>query len=125
MTEDGGVADLLLHVDGSIRPQDDLFGHVNGSWLETVEMPPDLSTVGGFIDLALEAEAQVADLLRAASADAASGSAAAGSVRRKIGDLFASFLDEERVEALGAAPLADDLAAIDAIASVGEVAALL
>ena len=96
MTEDGSVASLLLHVDPSIRPQDDLFGHVNGGWLSTVEMPPDLPTVGGFIDLALEAEAQVAALLRAADTDAAAGTAPAGSVRQKIGDLFASFLDEDR-----------------------------
>ena len=125
MTEDGSVASLLLHVDPSIRPQDDLFGHVNGGWLSTVEMPPDLPTVGGFIDLALEAEAQVAELLRAADADAASGAAPAGSVRQKIGDLFASFLDEDRVAALGASPLADDLAAIDAVDDVGAFAALL
>ena len=38
--------------------------------------------------------------------------------QRKIGDLFASFMDTERIEQLGAAPLADDLAAIDAIDSI-------
>ena len=41
--------------DASIRPQDDLFGHVNGTWLKTGELPADLSTIGGFIDLALDA----------------------------------------------------------------------
>ena len=125
MTENGGVASLLLHADQSIRPQDDLFGHVNGVWLESVEMPPDLPSVGGFIDLVLESEAQVAELLRAASADAESGVAPVGSVRQKIGDLFGSFLGEERVNALGTAPLAADLAAIDAAGGLGEFVALL
>src|SRR5689334_18864067 len=111
------IAALFEHADDSIRPQDDLFGHVNGRWLETAEIPADLSRTGGFIDLSLEAEAEVGDILREASAAAADGTAAPGSDRRKIGDLFASFMDEERVEALGAAPLADDLAAIAAVST--------
>ncbi len=35
---------LLEHVDDSIRPQDDLFGHVNGAWFDTAEIPADLPT---------------------------------------------------------------------------------
>ena len=108
-------------VDERTRPQDDLFGHVNGRWYEQAEVPADLPMVGGFVDLALEAEAVVGDILREAAADA---DAPAGSDRRKIGDLFASFMDEEAVEALGAAPLSDDLAAIDALTDVAELGAL-
>ncbi len=119
------VSVLREHADDRIRPQDDLFGQVNGGWLDTVEIPPDLSSVGGFIDLVLESEAEVGDILREASAAAASGAAEPGTDRRKIGDLFASFLDEERAEALGAEPLADDLAAIAALDSVDGLAALL
>ena len=43
-------------MDLTVRPQDDLFGHVNGRWLDSVEIPADLSTAGGFMDLRLEAE---------------------------------------------------------------------
>jgi putative endopeptidase len=107
------------------RPQDDLFGYVNGEWLATAEIPPDLPSTGGFIDLVLEAEADVGAILREASDAAADGSAPAGSDRRKMGDLFASFMDEDAVEALGAEPLADDLAAIDGLADVGALAPLL
>ena len=103
------------HIDDAIRPQDDLFGHVNGTWMETAEFHADLSTIGGFIDLALEAEAEVGEILREVSEAAGAGAVAHGSNRQKVGDLFASFMDEERVEALGHAPLADDLAAIDAL----------
>ena len=84
---------LSEYADDRIRPQDDLFGHVNGRWLETAEIPPDLSRVGGFVDLALGAEAEVGRILAEASADAASGAAPAGTVRQKIGDLYASFVD--------------------------------
>src|SRR5690606_20508803 len=45
--------------------------------------------------------------------------------QRKLGDLSTSFLDEARIEALGAAPIADDLAAIAALTSTSEVLRLL
>src|SRR3954470_17984590 len=112
-------------IDDSIRPQDDLFGHVNGTWLESAELPADLAMIGGFIDLRLEAEAEVGDILREASEDARGGAAAPGSDRQKVGDLFASFMDEDRVEALGHAPLAADLAAIAALTDLPGLAQLL
>ena len=116
---------LSDQVDADVRPQDDLFGHINGGWLATAEIPADLSRIGGFVDLVLEAEADVVAILREASAAAADGTAAPGTDLQKVGDLFASFMDEDAVEALGAEPLAADLAAIEAIADVGELAVLL
>src|SRR5580765_6842484 len=79
--------------DPSVRPQDDLFGHVNGGWYDTVEIPADLPGFGGFIQLRLNAEQQVGDLLREAAVEAASGTAEPGSPAQQIGDMFASFLD--------------------------------
>ncbi len=108
-------------IDGETRPQDDLFGHVNGRWLATAELPPDLSTIGGFVDLALEAERVVGEILAEAAADAA---APDGSSRRKIGDLYASFMDETRIEAAGLAPLEADLAAIDTLGDIAGLARL-
>ncbi len=66
----------------------------------------------------LEAEAQVGDILREASEESAAGGAELGSNRQKIGDLFASFVDEEQVEALGSTPLTEDLAAISDVADI-------
>ncbi len=105
------VEELREFTDETIRPQDDLFGHVNGRWLETAEIPADLPMTGGFIDLRQQAEADVGDILRDASDAAADGSAARGTNRQKIGDLFASFMDDDRIEALGHDPIAADLAA--------------
>jgi putative endopeptidase len=101
----------FTEADETVRPQDDLFGHVNGAWLKTAEIPSDLPMTGGFIDLRLEAERRVGEILREAS----EAGAPDGSDLRRMGDLFASFMDEERVDTLGARPLADDLAAIDAL----------
>jgi endothelin-converting enzyme/putative endopeptidase len=111
--------------DLAVRPQDDLFGHVNGRWYDTVEIPPDLPGYGQFVGLRLLSEERVGDLLREAAAAAESGSVATGSTRQQIGDMFASFLDEERVEALGSEPIRADLEAVRAVSSVSELAGLL
>ena len=115
----------LDDLDPEVRPQDDLFGHVNGRWVAETEIPGDLAVSGGFIDLALEAEAVVGEILAEAQAAVDAGEPALTADRRKLGDLYASFLDVERADALGTTPIAADLAAIDALASTSDFARLL
>jgi putative endopeptidase len=98
--------------DPDIRVQDDLFRHVNGPWLRTAEIPADRATAGAFMTLFDEAEKKVRAIIEACQSSPASDE------QRKIGELYASFMDEERVEERGASPLADDLARIDKIADV-------
>ncbi len=106
--------------DSSVRPQDDLFGHVNGTWLQEVTIDPDKSSAGAFIDLRDAAEIAVRSILD----DLGSGAepAAAGSDQERARDLYLSFLDEERAEALGSDPIRPMLARIDAIASLRDLA---
>ena len=96
-----------------VRPQDDLFRHVNSRWLATTEIPPDRAAHGAFHMLHDQSELDV----RALAEEAAAGDAPAGSDERKVGDLWAAFMDVDAVEAADADPLADDLAAIRAVAS--------
>ena len=51
----------LDELDASIRPQDDLFRHVNGKWIERTEIPSDKARYGSFYLLAEEAERAVRD----------------------------------------------------------------
>jgi putative endopeptidase len=104
----------IAELDADIRPQDDLFRHVNGKWIERTAIPDDKARYGSFYVLAEEAEKAVRDIIVEAQ------SAEPGTEERKFGDLYASFLDEERIEQLGAAPLAPLLAEVDAIGSVDE-----
>ncbi|MDD7812055.1 M13 family metallopeptidase [Mycobacterium sp. CSUR Q5927] len=99
----------LSHLDSAVRPQDDLFGHVNGRWLDGYQMPPDRATDGAFRALFDRAEIQVRELLT----EAAESGAPAGTDERRIGDLYASFLDEHTVQARGVQPLLAELAAIE------------
>ena len=108
-------------MDPDIRPQDDLFRHVNGRWLETTEIPSDRSAWGAFAVLAEQSEERV----RAIISELAEGEHEPGSNAQKIGDLYASFMDEERIEALGAEPLRDSLAAVAAVGSVADLARLV
>ena len=103
--------------DSAVRPQDDLFGHVNGGWLQRTEIPADHARYGSFVMLAETAEAQ----LRAIIETAAATQNEVGTPARKVGDLFASFCDEARVDAFGRDPLVDDLAAVQAITDVREL----
>ncbi|MEJ7650829.1 MAG: M13-type metalloendopeptidase [Nakamurella sp.] len=105
----------------AIRPQDDLFLSVNGAWLAEAEIPGDLSSIGAMVDLRLESERHVGDLLH----EAAAADPGAGGPYDQIGAMFASFVDTDRVEALGATPLAADLGRIEALADLGGFARLL
>ncbi|HWU31441.1 MAG TPA: peptidase M13, partial [Marmoricola sp.] len=73
----------------AIRPQDDLFGHVNGTWLETAEIPSDRASWGPFVTLADEAEEHVRVIIEEMAAGKVASEEAS-----KIGDLFASFMGE-------------------------------
>lgn len=106
----------LRFVDSEVRPQDDLFGHVNGRWLDEYDIPADRATDGAFRTLADRAEEQVRDIITSASAadgpDAARNSGSIDATR--IGDLYASFMDTDTVARVGVAPLQAELATIAA-----------
>ncbi|MDQ4213394.1 M13 family metallopeptidase [Microbacterium sp. ASV81] len=105
--------------DSAIRPQDDLYRHVNHTFLTTTEIPADKARWGSFHLLADQAEKDVRAIIEEAQ------TAEPGTEARKIGDLFASFMDTERIAALGTAPLAGPLAAVDAIGSIAEFVATI
>lgn len=103
----GIAADEL---DPAIRPQDDLFRHVNGRWMARTPVPADKARYGSFMVLAEEAEKAVRTIIEEAQG------AQPGTLERKVGDLYASFMDEDRIEALGATPLEPLFGDIDDIA---------
>lgn len=111
----------LSYLDDNARPQDDLFGHVNGRWLADYEIPPDRATDGAFRTLYDQAEEQVRDLI----VEASQRSSAPGTDEQRIGDLYASFLAEDAVERRGLQPLLDELATIDAAADSTALAAVV
>jgi putative endopeptidase len=103
---------LLDELDDSVRVQDDLYRYVNGKWIERTEIPSDKARYGSFLILAEDAEKAVHAIIEEAVA------AEPGSEERKFGDVYASFMDEKRIEQLGARPLRPLLDEVEAIASI-------
>ena len=104
--------------DLSVRAQDDLFRHTNGKWLNEVEIPADQAVHGSFYMLRDASEEAVKDILDEAQANPKPG------VSQQIGDMYASFLNEDLANKLGAQPILADLSAIDS-ASFGELPKLM
>ena len=101
----------LHHIDPTVRPQDDLFGHANGRWIAETEIPADRGRYGSFDMLRETAEKHVHAIIE----EVAQGSPEAGTVAAKVGDLYASFMDEDRIERLGTDPLHADLERVRSI----------
>src|SRR5262245_17593212 len=105
----------LGSLDRAVRPQDDLYRFVAGTWLRDTPIPPDRSNYGTFGVLQDQAYADVRAIAEAAAAGAAT--APTGSDVQRIGDLYLSFMDTARIEVVGFEPLRPELAPIEAIAS--------
>ena len=102
-------------LDPTIRPQDDLFGHVNRRWLDATEIPADKPVTGAFMELRDASEVAIRDIVTGLTGSAPGTEAA------QVENLFASFADTERIDALGLEPLEPLLAEIAAIASVDDL----
>ncbi|WP_293903640.1 M13-type metalloendopeptidase [Phenylobacterium sp.] len=104
----------------AITPGQSLFGYANGSYMDRLVIPADRSTYGAFNALDELSRGR----LRAVIDKAAASSAATGQ-EAKVGALYRSFMDEKTVDALGARPLAPDLARIRAATSRDDIARLM
>ncbi len=105
-------------MDSSVRPGDDFFSYVNGTWIAETEIPADRAAYGGFSILAEEAQDNVRTIIE----ESASGDFPLGSDEQKVGDLYSSFLDMQRRNALGTSPIEPEFSRIDAISSKTDLA---
>ena len=85
MTDAPASGLALDELSDEIRPQDDLFRHVNGSWLDRTEIPDDKARWGAFHLIAEQAEKDVRAIIEE------SQRADPGTEARKIGDMYSSF----------------------------------
>jgi putative endopeptidase len=109
------------YIDPSVRVQDDFFTHLNGKWLKTTEIPSDKSSWGTFMKLRDDTTPQLREIIEANQ----KAHPKAGSDQQKIADLYASFMDEKKLETLGTKPLAGELNRIRALKDKKGVPALV
>lgn len=115
----------LSALDPATRPQDDLYRHVNGRWLATHEIPADRAMDGAFRALHDQAEVDVREIITDLGRAVADGPADVGADAAKVGALYASFMDTDRIEALGTTPLQPDLALVRDASSQAELTGAL
>ena len=113
MTRASGIT--ISTLDPAIRPQDDLYRHVNGTWLAHTTIPEDRARYGAFLMLAEASEKAVHQIIE----DAATAQEPSEN-ERKIGALYASFMDEEAIEARGVTPIAADLERVMSVETLDE-----
>jgi putative endopeptidase len=107
-----------------VRPQDDLFGYVNGRWLDETEIPADRSSWGPFVQLAETAEEQVHAIIEDLARQVSAGGAVDEDAR-KIGALFGSFMDTAAIERKGLEPARPLIDAVASLRDVRDLAAFL
>ena len=105
----------------SVAAGDDFFAYANGVWAETTDIPSDRARYGVFDMLSLEVEQQVRDIVL----DASARGGAPGSNEQMIGDLYASWMDADTIEARGLEPALPYLDAIAAAESLEDITALM
>jgi len=108
-------------MDRTVDPCVDFYAYACGGWLKSNPIPPDQSSWGIYGKLQDENLAQLRGILE----EAAKGNASPGSVAQKIGDYYASCMDETAIEKLGISPLEPELARIAALKSKDELAAYI
>jgi putative endopeptidase len=113
----------LQYVDGSVRPQDDAYQYLNGKWLRTFQLPADKATVGSFTAIEDATEEQLRSIVEGLEQTAAPVDGDTDA--KKLADLYASFMNEEQIEALGLRPLQAEFAAIDAVKDMSAIPALI
>src|SRR6185295_5029825 len=111
----------LSALDRSVQPCDDFYQFACGGWMAKNPVPPDRSRWGSFEELAIRNRSVMRDVLE----KAAKPEPARDRIDQKIGDYYASCMDEAGIEAKGAAPLEPQLHRIAALQTRDEVAAVL
>jgi len=106
------------HLDPTVKPCNDFFQYANGTWLKQNPIPADQTNWGAFNEL----RENNRTLLKGILEEARSAKAPRGSALQKVGDFYASGMDEAAIEKAGLAPLEPILKGIDALATPQDLA---
>ena len=105
------------NMDTSVKPCDDFFLYANGGWIKRTPIPPEYSRWGSFNQLIEKNN----DALHDVAEGAAKETTATDPNAKKVGDYYASGMDEAKVEVAHARPLADELKRIDGVKDRNDV----
>src|SRR5437867_6723889 len=101
------------NMDTSVKPQDDFFMYADGGWIKRTEIPPEYSRWGGFNEL-IERNNDALHTIAEKAVNTRVDPRLAPEVQ-KVGDYYASGMDEKTIEAVRTKPLDDEFKRIEAI----------
>ena len=108
-------------MDAAVRPQDSLFGAMNGTWIKNTPIPADKSDYGTFTQLDDLSNERVKAIIEGLAAKPQP----AGTLNAKIGDFYNSYMDTKAIDAAGMRPLGPYLAQIDAVKTRSDLVRLM
>lgn len=100
------------NMDKTVRAQDDFYHYAQGTWLKENEIPADKSDWGTFMKAREDVQQQLHEIVEEAAKD---NKKITGSNAQKIGDLYLSFMDEKKLDALGISALKGEMMKISAM----------
>lgn len=109
-------------LDNKSSPTENFFAYANGSWQKQNPIPPEYATWGSFNILNEKVQAQLHQMLIAASEDK---KAVPGSTEQKVGDFYFSGMDEALINKVGIDPLKPELAHIEAIKNLADLQTII
>ncbi|MEP7130054.1 MAG: M13 family metallopeptidase [Sphingomicrobium sp.] len=106
-------------MDSSVKPGDDFWAYVNGTWDKTTQIAPDRASAGPFVTLSDAAERDVRQIVESLSSDPNRDH-----LGQQVGDYYLSFMDTAAIDAAGTAPLKPYLAEIDSAKTRADLLAM-
>jgi putative endopeptidase len=108
--------------DLKAKPGDDFFRYANGAWLDRVQIPADKPGYSLRLAMSDLTEQRLHDLMEETSKKA---EAKPATIEGKVGAFYKSFMDEARIEKVGASSLKDKLAEVQSVKTREALAALM
>src|SRR3954453_11180293 len=97
-------------MDSSVKPGDDFWAYVNGTWDKTTKIAPDRTSAGPFVTLSDQSEKDVRQVV-----ESLANEPSRSTLGQQVGDFYGSYMDEAAIEAAGTAPLRPYLAKIASV----------
>lgn len=107
----------LKNFDPAVKPQDDFYRYVNGTWLTQNPVPPEFDRWGGFTQLQEDNQKKLRAICERVAARPAGGTA----IEQMVGDFFTSGMDEAAINAAGLEPLQPELDRLKAVRTPADV----
>ena len=109
----------FANFDKSVRPQDNFYRYVNGTWLKNAKIPGDRTSAGAFYDLREKSQEDVKNIIEQL---ADRPNLKAGTDEQKVADLYRSFMDVSKLDQLGVTPIQQQFSDIKKLRNKSQLA---